>query len=93
MDKLESVQWRAMRITKGLEHLSHEGRLRAGTIQPGGQEAQGNPISAYKYLKGRCKEDRDRLFSVVPSARTRGSEHRLKHWRFLPNSRQHFCVV
>lgn len=28
------------------------------------------------------KEDRDRLFPVVPSVKTRGKEHKLKHGRF-----------
>jgi len=32
----------------------------------------------YKYLQGRCKEDRARLCSVVPSDRTKGLHlHRL----------------
>lgn len=38
-----------------------------------------NFISAYKYLKGGCKEDGAMLFSVVPSVRTRGDVHKLEH--------------
>lgn len=79
VNELERVQWRAMRITKGLEHLSHDGRLRAVTIQPEGQEAQGDLISVCEDLKAGCKEDQARLFSVVPSPRTRGREHKLEH--------------
>ena len=48
-------------------------RLRAGTVQPGKEEQQGDHLSVCKYLKGRCKEDRAGLFLVVPSAKTRGS--------------------
>lgn len=35
---------------KGLEHLSGEERLRAGTVRPG-EKAQGNLIHVYKFLK------------------------------------------
>ena len=47
----------------------------------------------YKYLKGGCKEDGSRLFSVLFSARTRGDGHKLKHKRFPLNMRNHFSPV
>jgi len=51
---------------------------RTGTVQPGEEKAQGDLIHVYKYLQGRCKEDRARLCSVVPSDRTKGLHlHRL----------------
>lgn len=36
-------------------------------------------MNVYKYLKGVCKVYGAKLFSVVPSARTRGNGNKLKH--------------
>ena len=52
-----------------------------------------NLINVHKYLMGGCNEDRARLFSVVPSARTRGQGHKPEHRRFCLNTRQHLCAV
>ena len=83
---LQSVQQRATRMMKGLEHLCYEEGLekrRLGRISS----------MSIKYQKGGSKEDRARLLSVVPSARTRGSRHKLEHGRFHLNIQKHFCAV
>ncbi|KAK4827595.1 hypothetical protein QYF61_019497 [Mycteria americana] len=68
VDILERVQQMATKMSKGLEHLYIGGKRRL----------RGYVVNAYKYLKGRCKEDRARLVSVVPSNRIRGNGHKLK---------------
>ncbi|GAB0186843.1 interactor protein for cytohesin exchange factors 1 [Grus japonensis] len=70
MDILERDQRRATRIIKALEHLIYEERM--SELGLFGDQAHGDLINAYKYLQGGCKDDRPRLFSVVPSDRTRG---------------------
>lgn len=47
---------------------------RIGTVQPE-EEAQRDLINVRIHLKERCHEDRARLVSVVPSARTWGNAH------------------
>jgi len=54
---------------------------------------RGDLRNVCKYLKGQCKEDRARLFSVVPSGRTTHNGHNLKHRRFFLNIKKHFFTV
>ncbi|KAK4823071.1 hypothetical protein QYF61_025410 [Mycteria americana] len=68
MGVLEQVQCRASKMIMGLEHLSHEERLRELELFCL-EKAQGDLINVYDYLIGRSK-DGARLFSAVLADRT-----------------------
>jgi len=40
-----------------------------------------------------CQEDGAKLFSVVPSNRTSGNRHKLKHRKFCLNTRKNFFTL
>ncbi|PKU45589.1 hypothetical protein llap_4122 [Limosa lapponica baueri] len=60
---VEGVQQRAVKVIKGLEHLSYEESLRnLDLFSLEKRRLREDFINAYKYLKSRCQEDRARLF-------------------------------
>lgn len=46
-----------------------------------------------RYLKGGCREDGARVFSVVPGDRMRGNGHKVEHKIFSLNTRKYFFTV
>jgi len=76
---------------RGPEHFSYEERLRELSLfSLEKRRLRGDLRNADKSLQGGAQEDGARLFPVVPSDRTRGSGHKLKHRKFQLKMRKNF---
>jgi len=81
-------------MIKGLENLAYEEKLRElGLFSTENRRLRRYLIKICRHLKGRCKEGGARFFLLVPSDRTRGNGHKMKHKTFCLNIRKHFLIV
>jgi len=62
----------------------------AGLVQPEEEKAERGSNIHLQISEGGCQDEGARLFSVVPSNRTRGNGHKLRHRKFLLNMRKNF---
>ncbi|KAK4806619.1 hypothetical protein QYF61_013874 [Mycteria americana] len=76
MDLLERVQRRAMKMIRGLEHLSYEDSLRElGLFSLEKRRLRGHLLAALQYLEGAYKQAGERLFTRACSDKTKGKNH------------------
>lgn len=90
-DLLDWVHQGTTRNIKWLDHWTCVERLRAGTVQPAAENAQGDLIRVNKSLMGRSWGDGTRLFSVVLSDRTQDNGHKWKYKKL--HFRKKNCTV
>lgn len=94
MDMLEHFQRRAMRILRGLEHISCEHRLREmGFFILGKRRLLGGIIVAFQYLQEAYGKRGERHFVREYSDRTRSNSFKLKEGKIRLNMRKKFISV
>ncbi|PKU36306.1 reverse hypothetical protein [Limosa lapponica baueri] len=94
MDLLERAQKRAMKMIRGLEHLSYEDRLRKlGLFSLEKRRLQGDLIAAFQYLKGAYKKAGEGLFIRACSDRMIGNGFKLEKGRFGLDIRKKFFTM
>ncbi|GAB0195086.1 hypothetical protein GRJ2_001973900 [Grus japonensis] len=94
MDLLERVQRRAMKMTRGLEHLSYEDRMRElGLFSLEKTRLQRHLTAAFQYLTGIYKKAGEGLFTRTWSDRTRGNGFKVKEGRFRSDIGKKFFTV
>ena len=78
-------------MSRGLEHLSYEERLRElGLLSSQERRLRGDLTVAFQYLKGAYKQDGERLLTRMGSDRTRGNGFQLRQGVSGLDSRKKF---